>query len=847
MNRTGRVERSTMTLIKEKKVKRFLTELAQDIRNKDKESADIKLKTLQEKGNPIWLKDYKKYNNLGESLLHLTIKKHDDETFVKKLLELCPELLCVAIKKSTDFLGQTALHIAITKDNVKATKTMLEIGQKRLSSKQMSKLLQEKATGSRFVNTVMMGQLPLTVAALKGNTEIIQHLLNFGAKLHSRNENGDTVFHSLVKYAAIYPEKIMGIIEIVRYLNEIEVQIPFDENWYEDTISDESRSISSFVWFSKNKENLTPLQLAAKRGVSELFEEILNLKDIYYFIRENDGLFDVKEYDITEIDTVSNVRSSRGNNRKVVPSMKTTPKNMEGVARKNVDQAHDTQCLPCAEQCNAYPETESILEMLFEFNYENKDAYRIIELLPVKNIIEIKWKTYGYVFWSLMLFHYSFMIVLTIYSTYNVYVRVDESNLTTSANQFVCIFRWVSIIAGFLYLFIAASVLGTKFFKKKNVPHNLEYIIPMLIFSVSMIVDFFEPFTCYDNIPLILALICGWWLNVFFLSPIKYFSFFTELIKRVLIGDLLRFGFVILFILVSFSAGMLIAFRGTDKEDFTSFWSTMMAMFKLGIGIEDISVLYSARMPWVAIPMFIVFTIFTYLLMLNALIAMMSQTCSLVLEDQYPQWRLQQLSVVLFIEDILCLYCFRKKLSSVGSKIPTIRYDPITKLMKQEDRYYLEIHSLQMEYATAEEKIRVKKKTNEIQTLLFQSDEQLANSMSSIRQSLRDNVGDPFNHWKKKTKDRKHTPLENLDEMQSEEETKESGHAVKVSPNYQIASSSKTPSTILTPDLKLNGPLNENDKKMEPPSCRVTFIRVPHSKTKDKKTFEYEIRNLTDS
>lgn len=366
----------------------------------------------------------------------------------------------------------------------------------------------------------------------------------------------------------------------------------------------------------------------------------------------------------------------------------------------------------------------------------------------------------------------------------------------------------------------------------------------MMILAVSMIVDVLWSIAEeHDNIPLIVAVICGWWLNVFFLSPIKYFSFFTELIKRVIIGDLIRFGLVIVFILVSFSAGMFIAFRGTEKEDFASFSSTMMAMFKLGVGIEYISVISSARIPVVATVIFIVFTVFTYLLMLNALIAMMSQTCSLVLEEQYPQWRLQQLSVVLFIEDILCLCCFHKSMFSVGSKIPTIRYDPITKQMKQEDRYYLEIHSLQMEYATAEEKIRVKKKSNEIQTLLLQSDEQLANPMSLIRQSLRDKVGDPLNHWKKKIKDRKYTPLENLDEMQSEEETEETGHAVKVSPNYQIASSSKTPSTIPTTDLQLNGSLNENGKKMEPPFCRVSFIRVPHS----KKTFEYDIRTLTDS
>lgn len=841
MNRKEKVKMSTIKLINENKVKRFLSELAQDIKNQDKESADIKLKTLQEQGNTIWLKDYKKYNNLGESLLHLTIKKYDDKTFVKKLLELCPELLCAAIKKSTDFFGQTALHIAITKDNVEATKTMLIIGQKRLSSNQMSNLLKEKATGSRFVNTVMMGQLPLTVAALMGNTKIIDHLLDFGAELHNTNEHGDTVFHSLVKYAAINPEKIMGIIEIVRYLNETEVRIPLDENTNEDTETDENRFISSYVWFLKNKQNLTPLQLAAKHGVSELFKEILNLKNIYCFLRENDGLFDVKEYDITEIDTVSIVRSSRGNNRKVVPSMKTTPKNMEGVARKNVDQAHDTQCLPSEEQCPAYPETESILEMFFKSDYENKDAYRIIELLPVKNIIGIKWKTYRYAFWSLMGFHYVFMILLTIYSVYNVCIRVNESKSTTLDKQFVCGFRWVSFVAGVLYFFIALSVLITKGRKKKKeyIKHNLEYIISMLVFSVLMMVDVLMSVTGleHNNIPLILALICGWWLNVFFLSPIKYFSFFTELIKRVIIGDLFRFGLVIFFNLVSFSAGMFIAFHGTENEDFTSFWHTMMAMFKLGVGIQDISVLYSARLPRVAIILFIFFTIFTYLLMLNALIAMMSQTCSLVLEDEYPQWRLQQLSFVLFIENILCLCCFHNILSSVGSKFLTIGYDPIAKSIKKEYRYFLTIDSLQMEYATTEDKIRAKKNSEKIQTLLFQSDEQ---DGSSLWQSLINKAGDR----KRSAKDRKHKPRKNRDEMESEE-AEETGHALKVSPHFQIPSTSEPLSTIPELDLQLNGPLNENNK-MEPHFCRVTFIRDPNSEIKKKKQFEYEIRNLTD-
>lgn len=44
-----------------------------------------------------------------------------------------------------------------------------------------------------------------------------------------------------------------------------------------------------------------------KYGVFELFVEIFNLKDVYCYISGNDGLFDVKEYDVIEIDIVSNI------------------------------------------------------------------------------------------------------------------------------------------------------------------------------------------------------------------------------------------------------------------------------------------------------------------------------------------------------------------------------------------------------------------------------------------------------------------------------------------------------------------------------------------------------------
>lgn len=355
----------------------------------------------------------------------------------------------MAREHSLKFRGQTALHMAITKCNKAAIEAMLGACSTH-KKEEMSSLLQTRATGFRFVNTVMMGQIPLTVAALTGNIEIVDVLIKSGADLHIQNDEEDTVFHSLVKYAATYPEKVMNIIQMMRHLNhKLREKTQIDKIMFDKFGTDMQRHTYSFLWFVKNKENLTPLQLAAKHGVTELFEEILNLKNVYCYISSNDGLFDVKEYDITEIDTVSVIKSSQSLN-----TPKSIPQYFDGIS-KNVVQSNGADCGFCC----SYPETESILEMLFQSDYDIKDAYRIIELATVQYIIKTKWRTYNWFFILWMILHYVFMIFLTMYSVFNVELGIPSmhgNNATTFSENFVNGFRWVSLVAGILYAFIVS-------------------------------------------------------------------------------------------------------------------------------------------------------------------------------------------------------------------------------------------------------------------------------------------------------------------------------------------------------------------------------------------------------
>ena len=74
--------------------------------------------------------------------------------------------------------------------------------------------------GSLFNDTVMMGQLPLSIAALTFNLGMVDLLLDKKAKLYYQNDRGDTVLHSLVRYAAIFEDKQDDVVRMMKALDQ---------------------------------------------------------------------------------------------------------------------------------------------------------------------------------------------------------------------------------------------------------------------------------------------------------------------------------------------------------------------------------------------------------------------------------------------------------------------------------------------------------------------------------------------------------------------------------------------------------------------------------------------------
>jgi hypothetical protein len=165
---------------------------------------------------------------------------------------------------------------------------------------------------------------------------------------------------------------------------------------------------------------------------------------------------------------------------------------------------------------------------------------------------------------------------------------------------------------------------------------------------------------------------------MFFLKTFKAFSIFTVLIQRAIV-DLLKFALVMAFFLVAFSVAMYMIMQGADTEedDFILFNTTMFKMLTIMIGIGDLEILFRARHPYLAVFVFVLFVLLTTILLLNALIAMMSNTCTDLMSNYGGEiaaklhCRLQKLSIILFLEGFLPRYLCKE----VGDKSKKDRYD----------------------------------------------------------------------------------------------------------------------------------------------------------------------------
>ncbi|KAG5283977.1 hypothetical protein AALO_G00021610 [Alosa alosa] len=101
----------------------------------------------------------------------------------------------------------------------------------------------------------------------------------------------------------------------------------------------------------------------------------------------------------------------------------------------------------------------------------------------------------------------------------------------------------------------------------------------------------------------------------------------------------------------------------SDKPTFNNFYFTTLELFKFTIGMGDLEFTEQYRYKEVFYVLLISYIVLTYILLLNMLIALMSQTVQKLTEESMSIWKLQRAITILDMERVLP-QCLRRRLRS---------------------------------------------------------------------------------------------------------------------------------------------------------------------------------------
>ncbi|XP_046381586.2 transient receptor potential cation channel subfamily V member 5-like [Haliotis rufescens] len=559
----------------------------------------------------------------GESLLHIAVSLGRNEV-AKEIIKCDPNLINCS-RLDDDYRGQTPFHIAIataTADH--SQQDLLKHIITTVTPDLLKTAIDGKIVGKKLKGTVMLGGTSLSIAALKNVESIVNLLLQNGADLKDTDNFGNTVFHSLVLYASFHPEKENNIISMFEIL--------------EKKGKEKKRQYLQL----ENYQRQTALHLAAELGLEKVFQHILEIKHVYKFFTGHDGVFDIYECDITEIDKVTWVKTVLQKS----PDHKNTSHRAEGLHNDREDWKIQRYWKKLKQNKN-----QSILETICSL--KTAKACEFLNDYTVQEVVYLKWEKYWRFYYAGLILHILLMSVLTYHSA----CKLDViHNAGEKCNWNFRAWNSFSIIISLFYIILEfhRTFLSWQPFHMTRLHHNGVYRLIFLLFGLALLIDASSNVvTVTSNYCLVIALLLGWWSTTFFLRGIRPLTYLTLMLQKVLFVDMLKFIPIIFIMFLAFTSAMHSSMVGTEpgNEAFANFTISLVTMFKMMTGHEEVSGLQEAWMQG-SIPVFVLSVIFFQMFLLNVLIAIMSDTCSNV-KNSENLLRLQRLSIVLFIEDIL--------------------------------------------------------------------------------------------------------------------------------------------------------------------------------------------------
>ncbi|ERL85467.1 hypothetical protein D910_02886 [Dendroctonus ponderosae] len=549
-----------------------------------------------------WQMQYR--GSLGESLLHLLIicdsKIH---TRLARTLIKCFPKLALDVVEGEEYLGASALHLAIAYSNNELVQDLVEAGANvnqraigkqiadktgKINAKNRSFFLprdqqkQRPAKHTDYEGLAYLGEYPLAWAACCANESVYNLLLDSGAHPDLQDNFGNMILHMVV---------VCDKLDMFGYALR-HPKLPASNGII-------------------NKAGLTPLTLACKLGRAEVFREMLELSCKEFWRYSN---ITCSAYTLNALDTL-------------LPDGRTNWNSALFIILNGTKEAH--------------------LDML--------------DGGIIQRLLEEKWKAFAR---NQFLKRLIILIVHLAFMSLAVYMRPDDPDepLLEWSDDPTVIIRFTAEIGTLLNVLSYVVVQQgdeirnqgfLSFLKQQtNSPPKCIFLVSNLMILACIPCRLAGNRGLEETI-LIFAVPGSWFLLMFFAGAVRLTGPFVTMIYSMITGDMLTFGIIYTIFLFGFSQSLFFLYKGNPSVNGTlyhSYSSTWMALFQVTMGNYDYSELALTTYPGVAKSVFGLFMVFVPILLFNMLIAMMGNTYAHVTEQSEKEWVKQWAKIVISLE-----------------------------------------------------------------------------------------------------------------------------------------------------------------------------------------------------
>ncbi|XP_071994506.1 transient receptor potential cation channel subfamily V member 1-like [Engystomops pustulosus] len=511
--------------------------------------------------------------------------------------------------------GQTALHIAIERRNFPLVKLLLE-NKADVHATADGLFFQQKKKGVSFY----FGELPLSLAACTNQLNIVNHLLNNQyrrADLAAKDSRGNTVLHALVLVADDTEENT----EIITKM--------YDEILKKSVQMDPKMKLEDQI----NEEDLTPMKLAAKLGKIELLKHIIRreIEEPEYrhlsrkFTEWTYGPVQASLYDISSVDTY---------------------------------------------------EPDSVLETIV-FKSRAYNRHKMIVLEPLNHLLQEKWDVFaGKIFYLKFILYILYMSIFTATAYHRPLEGQPPFPLQGTVKDNTRVLGEVVIMFGGVYIFICQIIYFWKRRPSLQILMMDGYFEVLFFLQASLLlcsgILYLAGSEVYVAL-MVFSLVIGWVDMLYYTRGFQQTGIYSVMIQKTILRDMLRFLLVYIVFLFGFAAALVTLIgeapqgnstEAGEKEEANSYsglYITSLELFKFTIGMGDLEFNENLKFKHFFMFLLILYVVLTYVLLLNMLIALMSETVNKVSSESKSIWKLQRAATILDIERFLPRFV-RKKL-----------------------------------------------------------------------------------------------------------------------------------------------------------------------------------------